>query len=247
MTAVLRLTVREGLGGWFLPLLLLAGALLTLLLPELVLFGFGDETRIVRELGHANVRIAALLCVLYLGPGLIGRDREGLLATVLARPLHAARVVLGRYLGALLVTELLLLGLSAAMAVALKGGGPSAAELARVGALGASLLALATLLATVLRPGPAAVVLVVAFALGHLHSYLTALLVPAGEAAAAILAVLLPDLESIGVPLSGPPATAAAGLGTALARAALLSAGLLMLAAGWAELREVGPGRAEAA
>jgi ABC-type transport system involved in cytochrome c biogenesis permease component len=234
---VLWLTVREGVRSPFLPVLALAAAALTLFLPELVLFGFGDEARMVRELGHANIRIAVLLAVIFLAPGLAARDREGgLLATLLARPLRASHVLLGRYLGSCLVIGALLCVLSVALALALEEESAIALATGRAAAMAAALLAASMALATVLPAGLAAFATLGVFAAGHLHGYVRALLESGSPWLAWAFSVSVPDLEAMGVPLVGDVHV---GAGAALGRAALTVVGFLALAAAIAEAREV--------
>src|SRR5438552_14588432 len=108
MWAIGKLTVREGLA---IPLLLAATLLLGLAVgfaPRLIFFGLGENERILREAGLSALRLAGLI-----GAFAVGLPRAPGEATLLARPLTPATLILGRYVGACSVTLAMLLLLSA--------------------------------------------------------------------------------------------------------------------------------------
>ncbi len=225
------LTVYEAVCRPFVPLLALVALSITLSLPHLVVFEFGHRERLVHELAQANLRLASLLATLWLAPRVFARDREdGTLATLLARPIEPATIVLGRFLGALAVMVALLLVLSVAEAAVLEGSVSLGGALAGAIALTAVLLAMAVVLTTALPAGVAAVGTVVVFALGHVHGYLEAGL--GGAAARWLLRLGLPDLEAIGWVRDG-------GSVRALVRAALTAFGYLALSLALAERQQV--------
>lgn len=222
VVAFAALRLREALASPLFALSALFLAAFIYALPQLVLFGFGDEARIVREMAVATLRLGALLIALVFGAGAQARERErGALALVLARPVRPAAVVLGRYAGSLAALLIYLSMLSVALALALKS--PAAAPAAARTALeGAALLAVAVFLGEALPAGAAAVATFLVFGLGHHEAGL-------GAASAA----LLPDLGAIGA-----AGGADVGAARAAALAAVAAAAYLALGAAVAEARE---------
>jgi hypothetical protein len=166
--------------------------------PRLVFFGFGEEERIAREAGISALRLAGLVAAIAFG---VARERDrALFQTLLARPVTPAGVVLGRYLGALVVAVMALSMLSAVHYGTLKanfGDGPGAAAAAGAGAaLGravleaAVLVGLAVAASGLLARGVAAVAVLLVFALAHSNDKLTALVPSDGGVLAAGLAAL---------------------------------------------------------
>ncbi|RME76902.1 MAG: hypothetical protein D6776_00420 [Planctomycetota bacterium] len=230
-------TVREALQRPLLIVALFAMALFTVALPSLLAFEFGQAQRMARELGYANLRLTALFVAILLGPATVGRDREeGMLLTLLVRPLGPAAWLLGRFLGGCLIMALVLLVLSATMALALEGAAGPAGPVLRLAAMATVLLAVAVGLASALPPALAAIGTVAVFGLGHVHGYVRAVLASAGPSAAGAFAAVVPDLEAIGLPLWSSHAPV--GLAQAFGRAALAAAGYLAIAVAIAQLRE---------
>ncbi len=163
--AVAASRLREGLARpLFAALLVLLGAL-SLALPHLVLFGFGDEPRIAREMGEATLRLDALVLALAFAAGAESQERaRGARELLLARPLRPAALVLGRWLGTSALVLLLLASLSVALALSLKGFCPGVA--ARAALEGISLAALGAAAAEALPPGAAALATFAGFSAG---------------------------------------------------------------------------------
>jgi hypothetical protein len=239
LAAIAALRARESLSRPLVPVMTIALGVLLLLLPRLVLFGLGDEARIVRELGAATLRLAALVLALAaIGPA-DARER-GARALLCARPLRPATVILGGFLGALFAIAISLSMLSVALAFALKSMRLDAAPVAGLALRslfeGAAMLAVAGAAREVLPAGAAALAALAAFALGHLAAAPTSAL---GRAAA----LFVPDLEAIGAPVG--PGGVPAGRAALLAGTTVLA--WLAIAAALAEGREPGRERSAAA
>lgn len=113
MLAVGKLTVRATMSSPFVLGLALFLAAAIALAPRMILFGFGDDARIVRETGASALRVGALAAALLAGTG---QGRRGpVLALLLSRPLTPAGLILGRYLGALAIAVVMLSMLSAVL------------------------------------------------------------------------------------------------------------------------------------
>jgi hypothetical protein len=195
--ALVQLTLIEGARGSFLPGAAILLTVLTVLLPELALFSFGEERRMASELGQATLRLAAVLVALDAALR-AARDRDrAALATFLARPLGPAGYATARFAGSVGLLALYLLTLSVARALTLKPpfDAPSALSVAAVRTLleGGALIAAAGMAGALLRPAGAAAATLVVLALGHIAPLLDGAL-------GALAGVAIPDLGAIGPP-----------------------------------------------
>jgi hypothetical protein len=190
--AIGKLTVRGALASPLFALVLAVFGVAIALGPRLIFFGFGDDVRIARDGGFSALRLAGLVFAVAFG---VRRERDRALeATLLARPLTPAAIVVGRFVGVLCVALIGLSMLSAVhygtLTVAFAAGAGSGPAAGLAGALGAAaveaavLTALAVVAGIALPRGVAALGVVAAFTLAHAGARLGAV-VPAGAAAAA--------------------------------------------------------------
>jgi len=180
--AVCKMGFREALATPLTYLLLATFASSILMTPSLVLFGFGDSARIVRETGIATLRLAALSFVLM---NLVGGRRVPWV-TFLSRPGHPSTMLVGRYLGTFAAISTALAMLSVVLYGTLKASRVDTSQMARASA--------GVLLETALT---------LAFATA------TSVMLPRGPAAAALGAGYLLSRQSLLgrclLPLDGPP------------------------------------------
>lgn len=169
LLAIGRLTLLAGLRSAPLWALLVAMTGMTALAPRIVFFGFGDEARIRDETAASALRLTALL--LALATGLPRRREAEFDALVLARPLSAAALHVGRFLGVLALVMGSLTWLSVVHYGTLHWAGLERPEIGALWA-GAALealvvTALAAAAGAILPRVHAAVLVVIVFALAH--------------------------------------------------------------------------------
>jgi ABC-type transport system involved in multi-copper enzyme maturation permease subunit len=84
-------------------LLLLFGGLIVIS-GFITFFGFGQEINMIREMGISSIRLCGIFLAIFVGSGLIREERErGTLMTLLSKPVGRGAVILGKYLGILIV------------------------------------------------------------------------------------------------------------------------------------------------
>lgn len=176
VVGVARLTFVETAkdpGSW---LVLAAFAAIILFSPAFALFSFGQEARLVREMGVASLRLFAAVMACAFGARVIPMDREsGTQDSLLIRPLTPTGYLVGRFLGlagaflaAGVPLGLVLLGSLAAGGSGIGDPGTLAAALGAAYVEGAVLLAVALASSTRLPAVPAGVVTAFVFLGGHI-------------------------------------------------------------------------------
>ena len=100
-----------------------AGVFLTFLSLFFTLFAFGEELRLVKEMGISTITVCCLVLVSISAVNAISKEREsGTILTLLAKPVSKRDVVLGKFFGILTVAavEYLILGAFLVVSLSLK-------------------------------------------------------------------------------------------------------------------------------
>jgi ABC-type transport system involved in multi-copper enzyme maturation permease subunit len=192
--------------------------LYTLLFFGIALIGTGvlvstlsyvEGERIVQNVGFAGVRLMGVGIAVFVGVGLIhGEVDRRTIYTILSKPVSRVDFLLGKYLGLVITTWLMLAVMGAAFAlVSLGYGAPlGVGHLAAFGLIGMELVvmvAVATLFSSFTTPMLASLFTVGIYLVGHLSRDLRELGLQgdteAVRSVAAVLYRVLPDLESFDV------------------------------------------------
>jgi ABC-type transport system involved in multi-copper enzyme maturation permease subunit len=162
--AIARLVRKELLWRPLHLTLLALGVALILLARPTALFGFGQESALVRLGGIETIALYAFAVAVLFGAGSVGRDIESrLLVSILAKPIHRRSYVLGLFLGLVQTFCLGAIPLALVLVITLTFGGETSTEaqpisgltglvasigvlLAQAAALTAAVLALSVLL-----------------------------------------------------------------------------------------------------
>jgi len=171
---------------------------------------FGEQYRIIADIGLSAMEIFGTLIAVFLGAGLIARDVERRsLYTVIAKPVSRARYLLGRYLGlvATLLLNLAAMALVFALVLAIYTRGlgflrdtPFLAVLLSMAVRFAVVSALATLFSCFSTATLAAIFSLALVVAGHLSSDLLRYWSAQGKGAGALgtaAFLLVPNLEAL--------------------------------------------------
>jgi ABC-type transport system involved in multi-copper enzyme maturation permease subunit len=190
----------------------------TLLFFAIALIGTGvlvstlsyvESERILQDVGLAAIRLMSVGIGIFVGVGLIhGEVEHRTIYTILSKPVSRVEFLLGKYVGLVLTTWLMLVVMGLAFAgVSLGYGAPlDAGHLVALGLVGMELVvivAIATLFSAFTTPMLSSLFAVGVYLLGHLSRDLRQLgrqsELPALEPVANVLFEVLPDLESFNV------------------------------------------------
>jgi len=201
-------TFREAIRNRILYLLLVFAVALILCAQALSLMTVGSEEKIIKDFGLATIDLFGVLTAVLLGIGLVSREIERRTVYVLlAKPIHRAEFVLGKYLG-LVLTLLVNTSVMAAcyFALLLAKGIAAPALLTAIALLFMQFLlvtAIAILFSCLSNPIISCILTLALYVVGHLlwsFDLLKARLVSgAAKALCTALAVLLPDLSHFDV------------------------------------------------
>jgi ABC-type transport system involved in multi-copper enzyme maturation permease subunit len=234
-------TFREAIRNRILYLLLAFAVALILCARVLSLLTVGSEAKIIKDFGLATIDVFGVLTAVLMGIGLVSREIERRTVLVLlAKPMHRAEFVLGKYGGLLLtlfvntgVMALTFFGLLLALGIA------DPAILVAVVMLFLQFLlitALAILFSCLSNPIVSCMLTLALYVIGHLlwsFDLLKARVAsPAVHAACTLLSRVLPDLGPFdvkGAVVHGQPVTAG-DVGWAAAYCAAYSGAVLVLA-----------------
>jgi Cu-processing system permease protein len=171
---------------------------------------FGEQYRIIVNIGLSSMEVFGTLIAAFLGAGLIARDVERrTVYAILAKPVSRGAYVLGRYLGLVATTTLNMLVMAAVfslmLAYYLKGFGflrdtPLLAVLASLVVQFAMVAAVATLFSTFSTPTLSAIFTLSLVVAGHVAVDLVRYWAREGSAArllAQLAYVVVPNLEAL--------------------------------------------------
>lgn len=100
LLAIAKNTYKESVRQPIFYLLLIISAFLIYLSPFLVFFAFGEEAKMIKDMGLATVTICGLLLALFSSSTVIAEEMEKQTATtVLTKPLSRNQFILGKFLG----------------------------------------------------------------------------------------------------------------------------------------------------
>ena len=197
-------TFREAIRNRILYLLLVFAVALILCAQALSLMTVGSEEKIIKDFGLATIDVFGVLTAVLLGIGLVSREIERRTVYVLlAKPIHRAEFVLGKYLGlvlTLLVNTAVMAGCFFALLL-LKGIAAPALLVAILLLFLQFLLvtAIAILFSCLSNPIVSCILTLALYVIGHLlwsFDLLKERLVTGpGRALCTALEVLLPDLS----------------------------------------------------
>ncbi len=107
VTAIALNTFREAIRNRVLYLLLVFAVAMITFAQILSLLTVGSEEKIIKDFGLASIDIFGVLTAVFIGVGLVSREIERrTVYTLLAKPIHRAEFVLGKY-GGLVLTLLI--------------------------------------------------------------------------------------------------------------------------------------------
>jgi ABC-type transport system involved in multi-copper enzyme maturation permease subunit len=171
---------------------------------------FGEQYRIIVDLGLTSMEVFGTLIAVFLGAGLVGRDIERrTVYPIIAKPISRGEYVAGRYLGLVATTTLNLLVMAlffvAVLAFYLRGLGfvsetPLVANVASLALQFAMVAAVAVLFSTFTTTTLSAIFTLSLVVAGHLASDLVRYWSREGEAMAVIgkgIYLLVPNLEAL--------------------------------------------------
>ncbi len=173
---------------------------------------FGEQYRIIANIGLSAMEVFGTLIVTFLGAGLVARDVERkTVYTIITKPVSRARYVLGRYLGLLVTATANLLIMAAVfllvLAIYLGGAGflrdtPVLAVLLAMAVQFAMVGGIATLFSSFSTPTLAAIFTLSSVVAGHLSSDLVRYWSKQGALQGAlgkVAYVLVPNLEALNI------------------------------------------------
>jgi Cu-processing system permease protein len=208
--AIASITIREALRQKLAVNLLVFALGLVAASFTISLLTFGEQYRIIVNLGLSAMEVFGTLIAVFLGAGLVARDVERrTLYPIISKPVSRAQYLAGRYLGLLatLVLNLLVMAVlfAAVLTAYLKGLAwlaetPFLAVLAAMTVQFAMIAALATLFSSFTTVTLAAIFTLTLVVAGHLASDLVRYWSKQGELAGRIgkgLYVLVPNLEAL--------------------------------------------------
>jgi ABC-type transport system involved in multi-copper enzyme maturation permease subunit len=210
IAAIASVTIREALRQKLAVNLLVFALALVAASFTISLLTFGEQYRIIANLGLSSMEVFGTLIATFLGAGLIARDVEKRsLYPVITKPVSRAQYVAGRYLGLLATTTLNLLVMAAmfvlVLAFYLRGFGflaetPLAAVLAAMVVQFAMVGAVATLFSAFSTATLSAIFTLAIVVAGYLSSDLVRYWSKQGDLAAAAgkaLYAVVPNLEAL--------------------------------------------------
>jgi Cu-processing system permease protein len=208
--AIASLTVREALRQKLAVNLLVFALALVAASLTISSLTFGEQYRIIANLGLSSMEVFGTLIVTFLGAGLVARDVERkTVYPVITKPVSRAAYVTGRYLGLLATVTLNMAVMAvvflAVLAVYLRGLGflrdtPVLAVLLAMVVQFAMVGSVATLCSTFTTPTLSAIFTLSAVVSGHLTSDLVRYWSTQGSIASALgkaAYVLVPNLEAL--------------------------------------------------
>jgi ABC-type transport system involved in multi-copper enzyme maturation permease subunit len=243
-------TFREAIRNRILYLLLVFAVALILCAQAVSLMTVGSEEKIIKDFGLATIDLFGVLTAVLLGIGLVSREIERRTVYVmLAKPMHRAEFVLGKYFGLVLTLLVNTVVMTAwFFGVLLAKGIADPALLKAILLLFLQFLlvtALAILFSCMSNPIISCVLTLALYVIGHLlwsFSLLKARLASqAAKALCTVLALVLPDLSHFdikGQVVHGLPVTAA-DIGFALGYLGLYGSAVLLLACAVFQRREM--------
>jgi Cu-processing system permease protein len=210
IAAIAWVTVREALRQKLAVNLLVFALALVAASFTISLLTFGEQYRIITNIGLSSMEVFGTLIATFLGAGLIARDVERRsVYPVITKPVSRAQYVAGRYLGLVATTTLNLLVMAvmflAVLAFYLRGLGflaetPVVAVLAAMAVQFAMVGAVATLFSAFSTATLAAIFTLSMVVAGHLSSDLVRYWANKGDLAAGVgkvIYVVLPNLEAL--------------------------------------------------
>jgi len=210
LIAIAGLTVREAVRQRLAVNLLVFALGLVAASLTLSQLTFGEQYRIIVNIGLSSMEVFGTLIALFLGAGIVAGDVERRrLYPIVAKPVSRSQYVVGRYLGLVATTTLNLLVMAAMFALVLgvyKGGlgfvrdTPFAAVLLAMAVRFAVVGAIATLFSTFSTTTLAAIFTLALVVAGQLSADLVRYWAQQGSAAAAVGKVaylLVPNLQAL--------------------------------------------------
>lgn len=205
LVAVAINTVREAIRNKLLYAILIVSVLMLIGGVLLSTLSYVEGTRIMQDLGLAGIRVFAAGTAIFLGVSLLYKevDRRTIF-TIVSKPMSRSEFLLGKYLGLVATTWMLLACMGAAFAaISLLAGAPihlgHAVALALQGMELTIVIAVATLFSAFTTPMLASMFTCGIYLVGHLTQNLYHLGVQAEDPSSAALALwlfrILPDLE----------------------------------------------------
>jgi len=243
-------TFREAIRNRVLYLLLVFAAALILCAQAVSLMTVGSEDKIIKDFGLATIDIFGVLTSVLLGIGLVSREIERRTVYVLlAKPIHRAEFVLGKYFGLALTLLVNTAVMTAWFFGVLVAKGIADAGLARAIVLlfmqFLLITALAILFSCLSNPIVSCVLTLALYVVGHLlwsFDLLKARLTSVGaRRLCTVLEAVLPDLSHFDVKgraVHGLPVTAC-DMGFALGYLALYGTAVLLMACAAFQRREM--------
>ncbi len=208
--AIASVTIREALRQKLAVNLLVFGLALVAASLTISNLTFGEQYRIIANMGLSAMEVFGTLIVTFLGAGLVARDVERkTVYPIITKPVSRGQYVLGRYLGLLATATLNLLVMAVVfllvLGLYLHGPGflldtPVLAVLLATAIQFAMVGAVATLFSTFSTPTLAAIFTLSAVVAGHLSSDLVRYWSTRGTLAGAlgkIAYVVVPNLEAL--------------------------------------------------
>jgi len=118
--AITRNTFREGVRQPVLYVLVGLGSALLLASSFFTLFSFGEEAKLIKDMGLATITLLGLIVALFTSSSVVADeiDKKTVL-TVLCKPVTRAQFVLGKFLGIVATALVAMLALTLALVVAL--------------------------------------------------------------------------------------------------------------------------------
>lgn len=198
-------TLREAVRNKLLYAILVVSVLMLAASVVISTLSYVEGTRIMQDIGLASIRLFATGTAIFLGINLLHRevDRRTIF-TILSKPISRTEFLLGKYLGLVLTTWLLLVCMGVAfVAISWMAGAPvHAGHVAALALLGAEMIvvvAVATLFSSFTTPMLASLFSVGIYVVGHLSQNLYHLSMQATDPGLARIGLwmfrVLPDLE----------------------------------------------------
>ena len=198
-------TLREALRDKLMYAVFAVSVLMTFASVAISTLSYVEGTRIMQDLGFATMRLFCAGTAILLGINLLHREVERrTIYTILSKPISRAEFLVGKYLGLVATTWLMLASLALVFGgVSLLAGAPvHAGHLAATAMLGVEMVivvAIAILFSSFTTPMLASLFTVGIYVVGHLTQNLYFLSQQSGDVEAARLGMwlyrLLPDLE----------------------------------------------------